>query len=75
MPKFVVNVLRDANVTFSVVVVAKDLAEVESHMGRHGYQGPIVGDWIQGEPNTYDNVENYRVKDEKGNEIYDQDWG
>lgn len=74
MPKFKVSVTRDASVTFSAEVEAADLSEVEAHMSKHGYNGPIIGEWSQDDANTYDNVEQYTVADADGNEIYQESW-
>lgn len=74
MPRFRVSVTRDASVTFTALVEAKDLTEIEGHMGKHGYQGPILGDWTQDDPQTFDNVEHYAVEDAAGTTIYDEDW-
>lgn len=72
MPKFKVNVLRDANVTYSAIVEAADLEEVKGYFGKSGYQGPIIGDWMEVDVNTFDDVEHYSVQDDDGTEIYEE---
>ena len=75
MPRFKVQVLRDANVTFTAEVEANSLDEIKGHMSRYGDGGPIIGEWEEGEANVYDNVERYTVLDEKGDEIYEEERG
>ena len=36
---------------------------------RHGYSGPIIGEWEQEEPKVFDNVEHYEVEDKDGNTV------
>ena len=75
MPKFKVHVTRDASVTYSAMVEADSLEQVKEHMSRHGYAGPVIGGdeaWECEAVNTYDEVEQYQVYDENGDELYEE---
>lgn len=73
MAKFTVSVGRDATVYYEAVVEAESLEEVKSHMGRHGYEGPIIGDWVETSLSVFDEAEVYRVRDVTGEQIYHSD--
>ena len=63
MTKFIVEVARDATVRYQAVVEAKDLDEVRSNFGKSGYKGETITEWQQMSLSSYDNVEEYAVKD------------
>lgn len=69
MPKFKIRIDRDASVSFTATVEAENFQEVRNNLSRHGYGGPIIGDWEEDEPNVYDNVENYEIADANGKPI------
>ena len=69
MPKFKVKVTRDASVTFVATVEEPDITHVMKHLRRHGYSGPIIGEWEQEDPKVFDNVEHYEIEDKDGNTV------
>ena len=72
MTKFIVEVARDATVRYQAVVEAKDLDEVRSNFGKSGYKGETITEWKQVGLSSYDNVEEYAVKDMQQNTLHEE---
>jgi len=72
VPKFIVEVARDATVRYQAVVEAKDLDEVKSHFHKSGYAGDTVTEWKQVSLSSYDNVEEYAVLDMQQNTLHEE---
>lgn len=72
MPKYIVEVARDATVRYQAVVEAKDLDEVRDNLHKSGYDGETVTEWKQVGLSSYDNVEEYAVLDMDQNVLHEE---
>ena len=57
MPKFEIQIGRDATVYFSTTIEAESLEEVQSKVSRHGFECPEDTVWFEDGTDVHDNVE------------------
>ena len=68
MPKFVIQVGRDARIYFKATVEAESLEDAMSNVSRHGYDCPDDTVWVEDGMDDFDNVETCSISTSDGKE-------
>lgn len=63
MPKFEIQVGRDARVYYKTTIEAESLEEAMAMNSRHGFNAPSGCDWVEDGIDEMDNVETVSVTD------------
>ena len=68
MPKFVIQVGRDARIYFKATVEAESLEDAMSNVSHHGYDCPDDTVWEEDGVDDFDNVETCAISADDGKE-------